>query len=372
MRRIDVDFSELVRLGEIMMPGGADFSLEQVFAPFQPLDVELQDGKEIRLDDLDDTPGLLSVRGRQIVLYIKDHSSGNFEAALEDGQRGNRFHIAHCQALEKMKRTNRYERYVATNRLDGLFPIEESGRWGGEGRQGEARLRVCKYCLMRLNYKNSADYQDRQRNFETFSFAEFFSHYSTCFKYMPSTLAETANVGYTSDWQELSRKVRQAAAYICDQCGIDLSRHKKLCDVHHINGVKSDNRPQNLRVLCRDCHRKQPMHSGIYISAADMAAIRSLRHQQNKMGVSGWESAFELSDTSVHGDMALLKERHYPPPEIGYDLQNDADEVFVTLEVAWPDKRIAIHLEKIEVPGWTIYGVGEVCGLEIARKRRYA
>jgi len=362
VKKITVDFSELVSLGQLMMPEGSGFTLGRTFTSFEPIDVELHKGKEIRLDDLDQTTGLLSVRGRQVVLYIKDHTH-RFDAALEDGQRGNRFHIAHCQTLEEMKRKNRYQRYVATNRLDGLFPIEEASGWGSESRTGEARLRVCKYCLQRLNYKNSADYSARQKNFETFSFTEFFSHYSTCFKYMPTALDEAASVGYTPDWPELSRQIRQTASYICNQCGIDLSKHKQLCDVHHVNGVKSDNRRENLRVLCKDCHRKQPMHSGIFISSSDMAIIQKLRLEQKRLTISGWDSAFALSDTAIHGDLDILKKRGLTPPVIGYDVQNEKGEVFVTLEAAWPDRKIAINVEPVDVPGWKVHLVGELSAL---------
>lgn len=359
MKDLKVDFSELVRLGRIMMPEGSEFTIGRHFDSFEPIDSELKAGKEIHLADLDNTPALLSVRGRQVVLYIKDHTN-KFDLAIENGERGNRFHIAQCKTLDEMRQSKRFQRYVATNRLDGLFPIEEASFRKGLPRTGEARLKVCKYCLERLNYKGSSNYEARQKAFKSFSFTEFFSCYSTCFKYMPSTLDEKSSVGYTEDWPELSKKVRMAAGYICDQCGVDLSSQRNLCDVHHVNGVKSDNRLENLRVLCKDCHRKQPMHTGIFISAADMAKILRLRLQQSRLNISDWKDAFKLSDTAIHGDMHVLRARGYPPPIIGYDLQKDSGEVFITLEAAWPDRRIAINLMRADVPGWKVFGVGEL------------
>lgn len=354
--KIQVDFSELIRLGELMMPQGTDFSLF-ISGVFEPLDIELGSGKDIDISELDEGSHLLSYRGRQVLLYIKDHT-GKMDAALADPERGNRFHISHCKTLEDMKMKNRFQRYVATNRLDGMFSIEEAGRWGNPSREADVSLRVCKFCLEKLNYKNSADYKERQKVFRIFSLTEFFSHYSTCFTYMPKGLSDSGSVGYTQDWPAISKRTREQAGYRCSQCTIDLSSHKHLCDVHHINGVKSDNSSLNLRVLCKDCHRKQPFHSGVYLSAKDMDVIRQLRSSLNLFAGADWDEVFALTDTSIHGDISFMRKRGLPPPVPGYDVLNERHEVQATLEAAWPDKRIAVHVASIEIPGWRIYPVG--------------
>ncbi len=354
--KLRVDFSELVRLGALMMPQGSDFVLHRS-AEFEPLDIELGIGKDIDIGELDESSHLLSYKGRQVLLYIKDHT-GKMDAALADPARGNRFHISHCKTLEDMKMKNRFQRYVATNRLDGMFSIEEAGRWGQDSRTQDTKLMVCKYCLEKLNYKNSSDYKARQQVFNSFSLMEFFSCYSTCFKYMPKGLNDTASIGYTSDWPKISRRVREDAGYICGQCKIDLTGHKNLCDVHHVNGVKSDNHPSNLRVLCKDCHRKQPFHFGVYLSSKDMDVIRKLRAGLNLFDGADWDDVFALTDTSIHGDISFMQKRGFPPPVPGYDVLNERHEVQATLEAAWPDQRIAVHIASIEISGWKIYPVG--------------
>lgn len=358
-----VDLSRLIQLGRQMSPEGANFTLDHARPRFEPIDLELERGKEIEIGDLDSHMSVLSYRGRQVLLYIRDHSSQFDRAVVDPARNGNRFHIAHCGQLEKMKRANRYERYVATTRLDGFFTIEDAGDWSDSPRTADVRLRVCQFCVGRLNYKNAGfSRASRARIAETFSISHFFSHYSTCFQHAPVALAKAASIGYTMDWGEVSRRAREAAQYCCSQCGVDLQSTRRLCDVHHRNGVKSDNSDSNLQVLCRDCHRKQPKHGGIFLSMADMKTLQKLRIEQGKLAGADWEEVYALSDTSIHGDLAVLRNDGFEAPQVGFDLTGQNGEVIATVEAAWPRRRTAVSLIKIDVPGWKIYQVGEVCG----------
>lgn len=360
---LQVNFSELIQLGKRMSPEGSGFSLREFSHIFEPIDVELETGKDIEINDLDPGTPLLSYRGRQILLYIRDHG-GKFDATVANpGEEGKKFHLAHCSTLEGMERQNRYQRYVATTRLDGLFTIEEARRWSENPRTRDVALRVCQNCLRHLNYQNARVLASHRRALaEKFSITHFFSHYSTAFKYVPASLEKTTSVGYTMDWKRVSQATREAAGYRCSACGIDLGAHRHLCDVHHQNGVKSDNRPANLQVLCRDCHRKQPMHGGIFLTSGDMKIIQHLRSAQRKLTVTGWGEAYALSDTSIHGDLAVLQDKGFPPPVIRFDVVDATGAVIETLEAAWPDRRKAVNLAKVDLPRWKVYQLGEVCG----------
>ena len=52
--------------------------------------------------------------------------------------------------------------------------------------------------------------------------------------------------------------------YICDDCGLDGNWNgKKLSlQLDHINGVNNDNRLENLRFLCPNCHSQTDNFSG--------------------------------------------------------------------------------------------------------------
>lgn len=49
-------------------------------------------------------------------------------------------------------------------------------------------------------------------------------------------------------------EIRKRDRYVCQRCGV--GQNGKTHHVHHINGDKADNRPENLVTLCASCHSK--------------------------------------------------------------------------------------------------------------------
>lgn len=346
-------FSELDQLGKRMLPEGADFTLPEVIPDFEPLDFDLVGGIRIEISELDSGKGLISFKGRQVLLYIRDHSR-MFDSTLSDPVNGNKYHIAWCKVLHGMREEGRFVRYHATNRLDGLFEIDD-----GLGRSQDTKLNVCKICLEHLNYQGSSDRGVRKKVFRNFILKEFFAHYSTCFIHMPKGFFTNNNSGYTEDWADISRKIRTKENYKCGDCGVDMSSHKNLCDVHHRDGVKYNNLSNNLEVVCRDCHRKKPKHGGMFLSSPDMKKIQSCRLQQKLLTVRTWEDVYSLTDTSLHGDIKMLESRKYPLPQLCYPISDTGQHDEMMLDAAWIEHKTAINLGPVTLSDWKIFSVGE-------------
>jgi hypothetical protein len=349
---IRFDFSELWTQARRI--GGARVEIDWAAATqLEPIDIELLRGREVRLEDLDVVNGLLSVDGRQVLLYIPDQFKP-LEVVQESPEEGNRFHVADCSTLTNMRENGRFSRYVVTNDLGGIFPI--SGRnSNGQPAQADSRLLVCRNCLKKLNYQNYCHDTRRNAIWKGFEIGCFFETYSTSFRYLPRSRSSGSSANeYTQDWEEVSANVRSRCGFVCDECSVSLSGHRHLLHVHHINGVRSDNAANNLRALCADCHRRQPLHSRMFLSLASMQTLTRLRRDQGIIA-DRWEWAIALADLSVHGALLHAKQMGFEVPELGYQIIGPTGSVLAEVELAWPSRRLGVCISKtVECPGWRL------------------
>lgn len=349
---IRFDFSEL--WGQARRIGGARVEIDWAAATqLDRIDIELLRGREVRLEDLDVVNGLLSVDGRQVLLYIPDQFKP-VDVVKESPEQGKRFHVADCKTLADMRAKGRFDRYVVTNDLDGNFAISGTNS-SGQPAQLVSRLLVCKNCLEKLNFQNYCYEARRNAIWRSFDIAIFFETYSTSFIHLPRRLSSHSLVDeYTQDWADISANVRQRCGFVCNECGVNLSEYRQLLHVHHVNGVKADNAASNLRALCVDCHRKQPLHSRMFISLTNMQTLTRLRRAQGIVADS-WERAAALADLSVHGALKHARQRGFDVPELGYEITSPAGAVVGVVELAWPARQLGVSIGGVrDCCGWNL------------------
>ena len=278
--KLSIEFPELATLLSRM---GAGLSSWQPGAPglsdLELLREELSEGKEIPLGDVENSGGLLSYKGEQVVLYIKDTRQDR-DTLLHHKKDARRFHFAECRTLDRMRREGRFERFVVTTRQDGLFLVESIDHYTRRTEELEAALGPCINCLRHLNWKNYEIASQLQRHllWDEFSLDDFFAEYSTLFQSRPTHTDRSAPRGeYARDWSKISERFRQSCNWRCEECDVDLNEHKSLLHCHPISGVISDNRRQNIKVFCVVCPSEQPAHARLKPRPQDRRLIERLR-----------------------------------------------------------------------------------------------
>jgi hypothetical protein len=308
------------------------------------------------LDDVRVVDGLLAHGNAQIVLYVQDHSF-NFERALESPRHANKFHIAECKTIRDMRSSGRFERYVMANNSSGKFYIT-----GGQRDGVYIKLNVCMNCLEKLNYQGYRQKlkSERYEMVREFQAEAFFETYSSFFSSFPRRQSG-AKEGYTDDWREISREVRKAANFHCQECSVGLSETPRLLHTHHLNGVKRDNSPGNLKALCVDCHSKAPNHERMHVPRKDRLTVSRLRREQSQVKIgSGWDAITKFADPAVEGLIAQCRAAGVPAPDqCGSSLVNDKGEVVANLELAWwgPNIGVAISEQDVQASrklGWRV------------------
>lgn len=262
--------ADTINVGRILDDGGRKLD---------PIDIELSGrGIEVPLSEIEvSADGRLGYRGRQVVLYIQDHG-WNVAEVVKNGEAGKKFHIADCGTLEDMRQKGRFERYVVRNDTSEYFYITGTGGFGYRKTEGNARLKVCKNCLKKLFYQEYS--RDPVGVFSNFDLKEFFQRYESNFISKPSRIAGQFDGGYSEDWERISTTYKRNRDFTCEKCRVNLRSHIGLLHVHHIDGVKTNNRPSNLKALCAICHSGQPDHEHMHISRQNREAIMRLRHRQ--------------------------------------------------------------------------------------------
>lgn len=346
--RLKWDWSAIVAIAD-QMNCDDDFEFDvnlkerHIDSEMRILDEQLQSGIEISYDDVDTSRGIYSYKGRQVLLYIPDQSRSIESVLAGDLSKAKKFHFCECQTIQKMFREGRKERFHATTNLEGSFEV--SGLTiDNQFLQGRARLQVCKHCLQYINYRMYAtgSSTNKTKVFNEFSIYDFFVSHSSLFSELPSNLVpKIESSKYTHDWDSISKNVRSQANWTCSKCGVQLSTDRRLLHVHHINGVKNDNRSSNLRALCAVCHKNEHNHGHMKLNSNDIAKIHYLRRLQGITQRLDRDTVVSHVDSSLSDKLQLAIEKHkLPMPELGVKLEGSDYPV----DAYWHTKKFAVRL----------------------------
>jgi hypothetical protein len=230
--------------------------------------------------------GLLAIGNTQITLHIEKYKLEEEWLRQVPARWGAKYHFTDCKTIERMKAEGKFERYVTSNKKDGLFAVKPYDKASSQYLKAiESAILPCQNCLELLNYNGFAGLPRAARleAVEKFSVATFFKENKSIFRCLPLYAQDPLSGGnYTNDWDKISREVRVAANWCCSCCGVQCDGHTDLLHVHHKDGNRPNNRRSNLEVVCLACHKTRPFHGHMYYSSIQKTKLENLRVSQKR------------------------------------------------------------------------------------------
>ena len=216
------------------------------------------------LETLDDSS--FCYKGNRVIVYIPYIS----EFYAETRNQLPKYHLFNtCRTLIRMESEKRSARYTIYNGTDGRFPMKPN--LGYVSRDSKIptiykKLDVCKNCLTIFNGQTKKQRKPRVEVNE-FTLELFFSVFSRETNSDAPKSPKYASIDdmpaddYAENHADVRDDLMAERGTKCEECYREMAGDMKNLHMHHINGIKQDNVTSNLKLLCYDCHARQPHHS---------------------------------------------------------------------------------------------------------------
>lgn len=219
--------------------------------------------------DVDSIPEINVPNFQDINKYRPNHFLLYIPSIITN-KKANVFHFMKCKKIRSDERIG-WLSCRFTNKTSGYFDMDD-GTF--------KKLPVCPDCFKEWDWTNFP--VDLKNNFEIDKFFDYCDSQPFVLKQLKEfhdfidkngIFPYTVENQYPSNWNKngnvngITTMYRAAKHYRCEMCGVDLreavkeNHNHEILVTHHINGIKSDVRPENMKVLCKWCHSLQPYHS---------------------------------------------------------------------------------------------------------------
>lgn len=249
------------------------------------IQAELSEGVEVLAADFEDLQtvvGMLSYKGENAFLYIKEPNKSAATLKEIPSVNGPRFHIIkECQTLQRMHKIGKFKRYHLIQKLDGTFPTipYTTQKTSLFEQEIQAKLLPCRNCLNRIKYnrfrenkKNDWPFEnttDNEQNWHNFNVNDFFNHYEPFFfdRRNYSKITKIVNENDKMENVIIRDKLLNIVDFTCEEpsCKARLQDRTDLLHLHHVNGQVGDNSPDNLKIYCFTCHRQKPLYQDVVV-----------------------------------------------------------------------------------------------------------
>ena len=329
--------------------------IADILAPFEQLSEGLKLGEDIPLEQIQSRSGVFDFMGQQVIVYMPNQAE-KINEVLDEPKSGSCFHLAECKVIEEKRMKTSLADHFIINRVDGVFPVYGIDPVTKKKVKGSSALHVCRYCLEILNYKGYfyLPFSKKKAITEPFDFEAFFENYTSHFK--PVLWAKEKSESAPND--DLVRKIKEELDYGCEECGVNLKESSSLLQLYHINGLLSDNRRANIKLLCEDCNKKQ-LHVGYsYVKRRSILEINRRRREQNKFESVNYQKLEKSADSALFGLISKCRKHNIALPELGLSLLHENKNI--DIDLAWTRKKVAILIDLseqnvFEEAGWLVY-----------------